>query len=111
MSEQRRTATGARIVIKVDPELQDLIPGFLENRRNDLKAIRTALDQGDFDTIRYLGHGMKGMGGGYGFEQITHIGGSLERAAIGKQSQIIERDAEQLSSYLDRIEVVFEEPE
>ena len=48
-----------------DNDLADLIPGFLENRHKDV-AIQEAIEQGNYETIRVLGHTMKGAGGGYG---------------------------------------------
>ena len=60
-------AAQQEIVITVDPDLEDLIPGFLDNRYEDIDALMGALDRKDYETIRRLGHIMKGAGGGYGF--------------------------------------------
>jgi HPt (histidine-containing phosphotransfer) domain-containing protein len=54
------------IVIHADKDLEDLIPEFLDNRRSDVESIRGALANDDYETIRVLGHSMKGSGGGYG---------------------------------------------
>ena len=78
--QEARTCPG-KIVVHADPEIADLIPKFLENRLKDIDAIRDALDRGDFDTIRTLGHSMKGAGGGFGFPGITDIGKTLEDSA------------------------------
>jgi len=61
------------IRIRVDAEIAALVPGFLENRRKDVTLVLQAVDQGDFETARVLGHSMKGSGGGYGFDAITDI--------------------------------------
>jgi HPt (histidine-containing phosphotransfer) domain-containing protein len=100
-------ANRQKIVVNVDMELEDLIPGFLENRRGDVNRLRSALAEGDFDTIRVLGHSMKGSGGGYGFDAITAIGREIEDAARARDSEAIARCVEQLADYLDRVEVVF----
>src|SRR3954467_3384573 len=76
--EGRRTEM---ILVRVNPKFADLIPGFLQNRRQDVGAIVDALERGDFDTVEGLGHGMKGVGGSYGFQTITDIGAALEQAA------------------------------
>ena len=49
-----------KVVIHADPEIADLIPKFLDNRQKDIAAIESALQQSDFETIRMLGHSMKG---------------------------------------------------
>src|SRR4051812_28784144 len=69
--EGRRTET---ILVRANPKFADLIPGFLQNRRQDVSAIVEALDRGDFDTVESLGHDMNGAGGSYGFQAITDIG-------------------------------------
>ncbi|MDH3257475.1 MAG: hypothetical protein OEM27_07640, partial [Nitrospinota bacterium] len=56
-----------KIRVRIDRDLQDLIPEYLKNRGKDLLAYRQALEEGDFDSIAVLGHSMKGSGGGYGF--------------------------------------------
>ncbi len=97
-----------RFVIQVDPEIEDIVPIFLQNRRSDINSLSKALEEGDFETIRILGHSMKGSGGGFGFDAITDIGQCLERAAKSQSSREIKRLVEELVSYLNRVEVVYE---
>jgi HPt (histidine-containing phosphotransfer) domain-containing protein len=96
------------ITVKVDSDLEDIIPGFLQHRQSDIEAILDALDKGDYETIRILGHNMKGAGGGYGFEVITDIGSAIEEAAKINDAAEIKRSSNELSRYLERIEIVFE---
>src|SRR6185295_12691593 len=56
------------IVVRANPKLADLIPGFLQNRRHDVTAMLDALDGSDFAIVGNLGHGMKGAGGSWGFQ-------------------------------------------
>jgi len=97
-----------KIPIHVDPDLSDLIQGFLEKRRKDSAAMLTALDRSDFETVRILGHSMKGAGGGYGFDAISEIGAALEQAAKGNNSEEIRKQVSDLCSYLERVEVMDE---
>ncbi|MCC2667778.1 MAG: putative cytosolic protein, partial [Armatimonadetes bacterium] len=73
------TPAGDGDVVYADPDISDLIPGFLQNRRRDVDALRQALERQDFAALAMMGHTMKGAGAGYGFERITEIGGDLER--------------------------------
>ena len=95
-----------RIVVIIDPDLADLVPGFLNNRRRDVDKLTALLANGQFADIRMIGHSMKGAGGGYGFDQITDIGDALERAALAADSKIIQAGIEQLADYLARVDVV-----
>jgi len=56
--------------VSIASELRDLAPGFLQNRRHDVQTLQQALAVKDFETIRMLGHRMRGDGGGYGFPMI-----------------------------------------
>ncbi len=107
MTQQSALKQEAKIIVHVDPDIADLIPGFLENRHKDIKTIGEALAQGDFETIRFLGHSMKGAGGSYGFDAITDVGRSLEQAAIAQDTGGIKKSLLELFAYLDSIEVVY----
>jgi len=95
-----------KIVVKVDPEIADLIPGFLNNRKKDIKDMESYLEVGNFEQIERLGHGMKGSGAGYGFEGITEIGKSIEIAGKEKNIEDIKKGIEDLRDYLDRVEII-----
>ena len=84
------------------------MPGFLVNRRADVQKLEDALQSADYEGVRILGHNMKGVGGGYGFDAITDIGMSLEQAAKEKDAREIRKQAEALSNYLERVEVRYE---
>jgi len=99
--------TDDKIIIQGDPDLEDLIPGFLENRRNDVEKLHSCLESDDFESIRILGHSMKGAGGGYGFDAITEFGASIEAAAKAGNAAAISAVTDELASYLDRVEVVY----
>ena len=107
MTPQSGAQQDDKIVVHVDAELQELIPGYLDNRQADIRALREALEQDDYETIRIVGHSMKGSGGGYGFDAITEIGGALEQAAKDREPDAIRRWVGELSTYLARVEVVY----
>ena len=100
--------SGEKIIINIDPDLEDLIPGFLENRSKELETLRTAMGEGNYQSIQSIGHGMKGVGGGYGFDMITNIGMELESAAKAQDRDGINSLIEKYGDYLDRIEVSYE---
>jgi CheY-like chemotaxis protein/HPt (histidine-containing phosphotransfer) domain-containing protein len=108
----RRSAPKAppksRIPVKVRKILADMVPGYLEARRKEIAAVREALGKGDFETIRVLGHNMKGTGASYGFAPITDIGRRLEEAAGSHDRDVIEKQAVELADYLERVDVTSE---
>ena len=94
------------ILVRANPKFADMIPGFLQNRRQDVIAMLDALDRGDFETVESLGHGMKGAGGSFGFQAITDIGAALEQAAASADTDASRKWVGELSRYLDRVEIV-----
>lgn len=98
-----------RIIVRVDADLEDLIPEFLENRKKDLQHLRELLEKKDWEGIRSIGHTMKGIGGGYGFDGITEIGAALEQVAREQNLSAAQELLDRLEDYLDRVEVVFVE--
>ena len=104
----KRAARSDAILVHANPKFADLIPGFLQNRRNDVTAMLGALDRGDFETVESLGHGMKGAGGSWGFQAITDIGAALEQAAESADADASRKWVGELSRYLDRVEIVYD---
>src|SRR5438094_10377152 len=49
-----------RILVRVAPEIAELIPGFVKNRRKDIAEILGAGQRGEFVVERIEGHGKKG---------------------------------------------------
>jgi HPt (histidine-containing phosphotransfer) domain-containing protein len=101
------TTAKEKIVVRLDPDLEPLVPRFLENRRKDFTSIEAALERGDFEEIRLLGHRMRGDGGGYGFHAISEIGTALEQASAQRDAGEIRRHANTLLEFLERVEVVY----
>ena len=96
-----------KIAVTVDADLEDLIPGFLENRARDVRELSSALGRGDFESIRLTGHSMKGSGGGYGFDALTDLGAAIEAAAKAADATAIAKLIEELNEYLQRVEVTY----
>ncbi|HJU06431.1 MAG TPA: CHASE domain-containing protein [Nitrospiraceae bacterium] len=97
-----------KIIVRVEAEFQQFIPQFLKSRGQDIVLITTALARDDFESIRILGHGIKGIGGCYGFEGISEIGHALEQAAKAMDGETIRAQAAAMTAYLERVELVFE---
>jgi len=99
---------GDKITVKIDSDLEDLIPGFLENRNRDIELLDKALSAGDFQSLQSIGHSLKGVGGGYGFERMSELGAAIENAGKGADAAVAGEQIDALRDYLSRIEVVFE---
>ena len=98
-----------KIVINIDIDLEDLIPGFIENRQKDILKLEQAIEEQDFETLRSIGHNLKGVGGGYGFHDMTIFGAAIEEGAKENNLEIIDENVKKLSHYLANVEINYQE--
>jgi len=97
----------AKIVIEISKEIEDLIPMFLKTVNQNIATIKTAIAANDIETVRTLGHRMKGSGGGYGFAKVTELGKAIEDGAKSQNLESCSQANDQLADYMANIEVVF----
>lgn len=99
-------APGENNVVEIDPDLAELVPGFLQNRKKDAEKMSELLAEENFGEIRIIGHSMAGSAGGYGFPEIGKIGRAIETAALGLQTEDIKKANRILREYLATVIVV-----
>lgn len=97
-----------KITVYINPELEEIVPRFIELRHEDISAIRAALEKKDFGIIARIGHSMKGSGAGYGFNPISDIGRKLEEAAKVHDDSKVKQLTLELSAYIENIHIVYE---
>ncbi len=107
-SVKEESGRKATFPVRANPRFADLIPGFLQNRRQDVVVMGEALRRGDFLAVARLAHDMKGVGASYGFDTLTDIGAALERAAEDSDTGTSRMWVGELSRYLEGVEVVAE---
>ncbi len=92
-------------VVAVDAALLDIVPKLFSALHDDVRAMRLALEGDEFESVRSLGHAVKGCGGGYGFEVIARIGADIEHAARFRDRAGIHACLDELNAYLACVEV------
>lgn len=95
-----QTCAPAGIASLIDEEIARRRPLFLDNRRQELKRLQDAIEQGDDEFIRITGHRIKGLAGSYGFPDIGLAGAQLEQAARDQDLAAMRRAIDQLSALL-----------
>ncbi|MBL8992233.1 MAG: Hpt domain-containing protein [Spirochaetia bacterium] len=108
--------SGQPIVVAIDRDLADLIPKYLENRKNDLARLRELLGAGRQietpETLEEAGrilHTMKGSGGSYGFHEITRLARAMETFLSAKNFVELEKGLLGLESFLTHLRVEYVE--
>jgi len=62
-------------------EIEHLIPFFINNIKQEIEKSLEALVRRDFKTLSFIGHGLKGSCGVYGFHELSELGAAIETAA------------------------------
>jgi CheY-like chemotaxis protein len=105
-SSKKESSRLDTILVRANPKFADRIPAYLQNCRQNGIAMLDALDRVDFETVKFLGHQMRGSGGAYGFDAITDIGAALQQAAESADIDASRKWVGELSNYLDRVESI-----
>jgi len=98
-----------RILVEIDPDLMDLVPDYLQNRRQDIKTIQECLKSEEFEKIRKLAHNIKGTGAGYGFPKLSEWGAKIEKLSQIQKGIEIKELIIQMSQYIEAL-VLTESP-
>jgi len=94
-----------KIVLRAEPSVKELLPGFLENRRRDLVRMREALQAGDLAAIRDLGQNIRCFSRVYGLDELTEMGEAIRSAAEECSMLRIVHLQRRLADYLARVEL------
>ncbi|RNC69069.1 MAG: Hpt domain-containing protein [Desulfuromonadales bacterium] len=103
-----KSVTTKSVRVRVDPEIIDIVPTFLDHRWQDVASLQDALAHEDSSLIKKIAHNLKGAGRSFGFDAVSIIGERLEKAASGRKWSTVERIINRLISYLERVEPVCE---
>ncbi len=102
-------SSAGKITVVCDADLEDLIPGYLEDRKVECQSVRNLAVDGEFGKVRTIAHGMKGSGGSYGFSRISEIGRDMEIASSEGNLDDILKQVDALDAYLQAVEVSYDE--
>ncbi len=91
----------------VDYDLEELVSEFMKNRQKDLRDLEVAFELNDMEKIQFIGHALKGVGSGYGFEEITSIGMHIEHASKVSDTKQLKQLFEKFGDYLLNVKVIF----
>ena len=87
----------------VSPQIIDLVPRFLSNRRQDVERLHTALREEDFSALQERSEQMCALGRPYGFEPITKLGYQLREACAQRNLAMAAEVIYRYEFYLSRL--------
>jgi HPt (histidine-containing phosphotransfer) domain-containing protein len=92
-------------IFATDAPTRRLLERYLQRRRDEIALLQRALECGDYEQIRRIGHNLHGSGAAFDIHRISAIGARLELAAERADSAAIGRNIEELSRFLAHIAV------
>lgn len=99
--------TESRIAV-VRPEFEDIMPQILENKRQDARKLLTALQKGDFETVKFFAHRMKGP---HNLLEVNRLGKAIEESLVKNEITTTRQLADKLNTYLQTVEIQYKEVE
>lgn len=96
-----------KIKIDIDVDLQDLIPRFIENRKNEIQLLHKLVSENDIPAVAQLAHKIKGTAAGYGFSHLSNLASEMELAARNNDPYPLVSIVTEMNDHFDNIEINF----
>ena len=96
----------APIRIEAPAGLEEVVPGYLAARRDEVGEMLELLAASDFERLAILGHNLKGNGAAYGFSDLSGIGAAMEQSAKDGDRGALGSQVAELKEYLEQVELV-----
>ncbi len=93
-------------LLRVDGGAAEAVDHYLHERHNDLAALRFALEEDDFDSVRAVGQLLESSASRQGFRELTEIGRQIERAADAADASAVQAAAGRLTEFLREVKIV-----
>ncbi len=87
---------------QIEPEILEIVPLFLNSRKEDLRHLEDYLQNKNFDEIKKIAHTIKGISRPYGFPTLEDMSRQLETQALEKQPQEIQKTLHEMKTYLSK---------
>ena len=94
-------------IVEIDADLENLIPAFLEAKRQELAALRQHLANGDIEAVRRVSHKLKGAFSLYGFGFLSDACADMERSASAGEQGAVEAKLDAVEKYWPTMEICF----
>ena len=99
-----------KFVAYVERDMEEIIPFFLEESKEEIRQLVDALKKGDYETLREFGHKIKGSSVtcSEGFQQMSDIGLAIENAAKARKSlKELQSLVRAYVEYVNNVEIIY----
>lgn len=103
---QEKWVEGDSPIASVPKELMDLIPVYLEKRKEDVELLEELVTQKNTEEIHRIAHQLKGNSGTYGFWGLTEIAKSMEAHVAEERWSELSKEISKMRTYLSAVVVL-----
>lgn len=76
--EKKNTTPIYSTLLDEEPDLVDIVSRFVDNLPKTTQTLFTSANKSDWDEVKSIAHQLKGVGGGYGYPQLTDIAAKIQ---------------------------------
>ena len=91
--------------VKISEELEELIPKFLINRKNEILQLKEFVEEKNIMEIKRMGHLIKGVSGSYGFDFLSELAKKVED--YSEDIFLVKDCIKKMDEYLENIEIEY----
>ncbi len=98
-------------IVKVDGDLEELIPDFLKEIEDALKAMNGLCEDNDWEDLVRLSHGYKGASATYGLADLSNIFFEIEKNSKNADKEMIRNGLREAANYISAIKIEYVPPQ
>lgn len=88
--------------VPIDPDINELVPGFCAARKSEMKTLEEFFRNGDFESIKKISHTIKGIAAPYGFPTLGELFRNLEKSVVEKNADSAKEIFSNIQNYIER---------
>ncbi|MBC77759.1 MAG: histidine phosphotransferase [Halobacteriovoraceae bacterium] len=95
------------MIIKVSSDLEDILPKYLQNRKQEVEELKSFLANKDFESLKVRGHRLAGNAPSYGMELLGSLGVKIEADAKREDLSNMGDYIQEIEEFLIQVEVEY----
>ena len=103
--------TGKKFIVKVDADLEELMPDFVKEIEDALKEMNGLCEDEDYEALVRLSHGYKGAAATYGLGDLSNIFREIEKYAKNADHEMIRNGLRAAADYISAMDIEYIPPQ
>jgi len=104
---QAAASPGVPYTVEVDADVEELIPPFLESKKEELRQLKLKLDANDYEPVRQISHKLKGAFNMYGFRFLSDACATMEAVSPRGERDTIQEQLDAIDHFMENMTLQF----